>query len=343
MSTEVNNVTSNIAAAAAAAAATSPSANVTPANDPVIFVTGGYDHTIKIWQAHSGICQRTLQHIDSQVNALAITPTKHIVAAAGYQHIRMYDLNSTNPNPIINYEGISKNVSTLGFQEHGKWMYTGGEDCSARIWDLRSSNFQCQRIFQVSAPVNCVALHPNQAELIVGDQSGVIHLWDLRSDHNEQLIPETESSIQDVSINADGTYLAAVTNKGHCFVWALTGGSGDEKTKLNPRHRIQAHKGYGLKCEFSPDSTLLVTTSADQTARVWKTADFSETLVLQHEAKRWVWDLAFSADSQYLFTASSDSIARLWSLTTGEVKREYQGHQKVVSALAFRDTMIPVS
>ena len=40
----------------------------------------------------------------------------------------------------------------------------------------------------MSAPVNCVCLHPNQAELIVGDQSGVIHLWDLRSDHNEQLV-----------------------------------------------------------------------------------------------------------------------------------------------------------
>jgi WD40 repeat protein len=40
----------------------------------------------------------------------------------------------------------------------------------------------------VSAPVNCVCLHPNQAELVVGDQSGVIHLWDLKTDHNEQLV-----------------------------------------------------------------------------------------------------------------------------------------------------------
>jgi hypothetical protein len=28
-------------------------------------------------------------------------------------------------------------VTGVGFQEEGKWMYTGGEDCSARIWDLR--------------------------------------------------------------------------------------------------------------------------------------------------------------------------------------------------------------
>ncbi|KAK9393327.1 target of rapamycin complex subunit lst8 [Crotalus adamanteus] len=54
-----------------------------------------------------------------------------------YQHIRMYDLNSNNPNPVINYDGVSKNITSVGFHEDGRWMYTGGEDCMARIWDLR--------------------------------------------------------------------------------------------------------------------------------------------------------------------------------------------------------------
>ena len=63
---------------------------------------------------------------------------------------------------IVNYDGISKNATAVGFHEDGKWMYTGGEDCSARIWDLRSRNLQCQRVYQVKAPVNCVILHPNQ-------------------------------------------------------------------------------------------------------------------------------------------------------------------------------------
>lgn len=56
---------------------------------------------------------------------------------SGYQHIRMYDLNSNNPNPVINYDGVSKNITSVGFHEDGRWMYTGGEDCMARIWDLR--------------------------------------------------------------------------------------------------------------------------------------------------------------------------------------------------------------
>ena len=37
----------------------------------------------------------------------------------------------------MNYDGVSKNVTAVGFHEDGKWMFTGGEDCSARIWDLR--------------------------------------------------------------------------------------------------------------------------------------------------------------------------------------------------------------
>lgn len=47
---------------------------------------------------------------------------------------------------------------------------------------------------------------------------------------------------------------------------------------------------------------LLVTTSGDQTARVWKTSDFSLVQELKHDYQRWVWDAAFSADSQYVFT-----------------------------------------
>ena len=60
-----------------------------------------------------------------------------------------------------------------------------------RIWDVRSRNLQCQHMFQVSAPVTSVVLHPTQVQLIVGDQSGATHIWDLKTDHNEQFMPET--------------------------------------------------------------------------------------------------------------------------------------------------------
>ncbi|XDC67328.1 hypothetical protein R6Z07M_018510 [Ovis aries] len=319
----------------------------TVGSDPVILATAGYDHTVRFWQAHSGICTRTVQHQDSQVNALEITPDRTMIAAAGYQHIRMYDLNSNNPNPIISYDGVNKNVASVGFHEDGRWMYTGGEDCTARIWDLRSRNLQCQRIFQVNAPINCVCLHPNQAELIVGDQSGAIHIWDLKTDHNEQLIPEPEVSITSAHIDPDASYMAAVNSTGNCYVWNLTGGIGDEVTQLIPKTKIPAHTRYALQCRFSPDSTLLATCSADQTCKIWRTSNFSLMTELSikssnpgESSRGWMWGCAFSGDSQYIVTASSDNLARLWCVETGEIKREYGGHQKAVVCLAFNDSVL---
>ncbi|KAK4875684.1 hypothetical protein RN001_012106 [Aquatica leii] len=312
----------------------------TSENDQIILATGGYDHTIKIWQTHTGICQRTMQHAESQVNALEITPDKLSLAATGYQHIRMYDLASNNPNPTVNYEGITKNVTGVGFQEDGKWMYTGSEDCSARIWDYRLKSAHAAKIFQTSAPVTCVCLHPNQVELLVGDQSGVIHLWDLKTDHNEQFIPEGDTMILDIDVDSEGTLMAAVNSKGRCYIWSLTFGRDGEPTKMYPKHKFEAHKRQALKCKFSPDSTLLVTTSADQTARIWKTCDFSLLQELKQENQRWVWDAVFSSDSQYIFTASSDGYAKLWNVKTGNMEREYAGHQKAIIALAFRDATV---
>jgi target of rapamycin complex subunit LST8 len=48
----------------------------------VVLATAGYDHTIRFWEALSGVCLRTIQHPDS-VNRLAVSPDKRFLAAAG--------------------------------------------------------------------------------------------------------------------------------------------------------------------------------------------------------------------------------------------------------------------
>lgn len=46
------------------------------------------------------------------------------------------------------------------------------------------------------------------------------------------------------------------------------------------------------------------------------------------------------SDACYNPTASSDNLARLWCVETGEIKREYSGHQKAVVCLAFNDSVL---
>ncbi|KAG1700940.1 Target of rapamycin complex subunit lst8 [Nymphon striatum] len=307
-------------------------------SEKVLLATGGYDHTIMFWQAHTGVCYRTLQHPDSQVNALEITNDKQLLAAAGFQHIRMYEINTGKPNPIMNYEGVSKNVTAVGFNDTTKWMFSAGEDGCARIWDLRARNSSCQRIFQAFAPINSAVLYPNQGELIIGDQSGMIHIWNIKNESSDQIMPERDASIQCVDVDPNGNYLAAINNKGVCYIWSMKYGEDDKLVELKATMKLEAHSKYGLKCKFSPDSSFLATTSADNSAKIWRMSDFSLVKELKNtNLQRWVWDIAFSSDSQYAITASSDAIVKLWHIDSGEVKREYSGHQKAVSCLAFRD------
>lgn len=39
--------------------------NISVADNKAILATGGYDHTVKLWQAHSSVCYWTGQHADS--------------------------------------------------------------------------------------------------------------------------------------------------------------------------------------------------------------------------------------------------------------------------------------
>jgi len=154
----------------------------------VILATAGYDHKIKFWEAPSAVSTKTLTFPDSQVNRLEITPDKQFLAAAGNPHIHLYEINgvgggttvggSSAQGPVLSCEGHTGNVTSLGFQIHGRWMFSGSEDGTLKVFDLRSPSFQ--RSFDARSPVRSVALHPNQLQLVSGDASGSVKVWDLR-------------------------------------------------------------------------------------------------------------------------------------------------------------------
>lgn len=64
-------------------------------------------------------------HFRLQVNRLEITPEKSLLAAAGNPHVRMFDINSSNPHALYSYDGHTGNVTAVGFHMTGNWMYTG--------------------------------------------------------------------------------------------------------------------------------------------------------------------------------------------------------------------------
>src|SRR3989338_3708272 len=172
----------------------------------VILCTAGYDHCIKFWEAPTGVCYRTIPYPDPcQVNKLEITPDGAQLAAAGNPTVRLFDVATTNPSSLATFEGHTTNITGMGFKSDGKWMYTASEDGTVRIWDTKAQG--CKREYDIGSPVNAIALHPNQADLIVGTQSGRLAICDLGSNKvtkvAPELVPSGEHAIRSVTVSAD--------------------------------------------------------------------------------------------------------------------------------------------
>ena len=204
------------------------------------------------------MCSRTLRFPDSQVNCLSITPDKQFVAAGGNPLIRLFEINSGNAQPVLTCEGHTSSVTSLGFQREGRWMYTGSEDGTVKIWDLRSSGWQ--RSFEpggtksrggggvdskaskgsggAPAPVagvksnphllkpsvNSCRLSPNQGEIISGDSAGNVRVWDLGTGQCvNELVPDGDNAIRAVDISDDGKSVIACNQKAEVFVWEPRG------------------------------------------------------------------------------------------------------------------------
>ncbi|OBT56051.1 G protein beta subunit-like protein [Pseudogymnoascus sp. 24MN13] len=245
------------------------------ADECVILATAGYDHTIRFWEALSGICSRTIQHPDSQVNRLCISPDKRFLAAAGHHSVKLYDIKSTNPNPILTFEGHTNNITGVAFHCEGKWMVTSSEDGTVKIWETRTGTVQ--RSYNHNSPVNDVVIHPNQGEIISCDHGGSVRIWDLAENScSHQLIPEEDVSVSSVTVASDGSTLCAGNNSGNIFVWHLE--QYREKTTLVPITHFKAHGQYITRVLLSPDVKHLATCSADHTAKIWEVKDLDKMI-----------------------------------------------------------------
>lgn len=116
-------------------------------------------------------------------------------------------------------------------------------------------------------------------------------------------------AIRDVAISSDGNFVAAIDHRGQLHLWRLdrvlaaapsasftgetSSASGSIRVIISAEERddlhmaasaeeqsvcilgfnylasVNAHGSYGIKCMFSPDAAMVLTTSADTTARLW--------------------------------------------------------------------------
>jgi WD40 repeat protein len=128
-------------------------------------------------------------------------------------------------------------------------------------------------------------------------------------------------------ISPDGHLLVTIHEDQTVCVWDATTGA--------PKTALLRHTGIVKTARISPGGDRLVTTSTDNTARLWWIVPDGASAAppLRHHGT--VNDAAFSPDGSKVATASRDHTARVWDAVTGEPITPGLIHPFSVDAVSF--------
>ncbi|MBN2305091.1 MAG: WD40 repeat domain-containing protein [Anaerolineae bacterium] len=97
---------------------------------------------------------------------------------------------------------------------------------------------------------------------------------------------------------------------------------------------LEGHTDAVTSVVFSPDSTVLASSSADGTIRLWDSATGEALFILEGHTGE-VNQVDFSPDGTLLASAGEDRAVRLWDVVTGQEADVLEGHTDAVLSVSF--------
>jgi WD40 repeat protein len=261
-------------------------------------ITASTDGTAKIWDTQP-IEQRALLAGGGDIFTVAYSPTNPNVLAtvAGDGTVTLWNTQqpttplAQKPAPYGQYGGGSAE-----FSRDGRRLVVMGGAQQAEIWSLAdlkhparigvlNLNQYLSCANQVNASTNAgldsAEFSPNGTRVVTADADGTACIWNAKTDTPVRKLSEP--------IGASGGVSGTPPVGSTVLNWAV----------------------------FSPDSSEVLTASADGTARIWDASDGELRRVLLEPSAESINEASFSPDGKLVATASDDGTTRIWDAGSG--------------------------
>jgi hypothetical protein len=231
-------------------------------------------------------------------------------------------------------------VLTVAWSPDGELVASGGMDKSIRIWDPEAG--KCVKTFGGhQAPVNALAFTPDGKRLVSGsgEEAQNLRVWDVAAGKPIKAIESGLPVIFAVACSPNGSQIAVGGQGGGIAVF-------DAKTyeKAEP---LAGHlfDVYALACTPPNPAdqnaqALLVSGSADRTARVWKIEGTTWPGLPGEnfgtfDTERQVAAVAAAWNGQRIAAGGTGNSIAVWDTTTGRRLHTLEGHRGWIEALDF--------
>jgi len=227
-------------------------------------------------------------------------------------------INSVRERNIL--RGHQGWVISVAVSRDGKYIATGSEDSTVRVWSIKGQLLQILKGHRDW--VNSVAISPNGKYIVSGSADGTVRLWSIEG-KLLKTFKNHQEEVYSVAFSPDGKYIATGSQDNTMRLWSIEG-------KL--LKTFKGHQEGVYSVAFSPDGKYIVSSSFDSTVRIWSIEGQLLNTLQGHQGL--VLSVTFSASGRYIISGGIDRTVRLWTME-GKLLDTRHDHEDQVASVTF--------
>lgn len=299
-------------------------------------------HELTVWDTATGNLTARLRTRARRAMALLFLPDGNLVAGGGRPgeegEVTVYNLKAAparTENGVGWLDGVGDSkvlvkrlletddeVQCLALSADGKKLAAGGCDRMIHLWDITQGVAKAkleQSIENHADWVFGIAFSADGKRLASASRDKTAKVWDIAAKESLLTFPDHQNPVYGVALKADGKMGYSAGEDRQTRSWTITADQGAKQAKAMP-----GHSGPILKLVQHPKNPWLVTTSADNTARLWN-ADTAAAMKTLSGHTDHVLSAAIHPDGATLATGSYNGEIRLWKIPDGTAIRDFSG------------------
>ena len=233
------------------------------------------------------------------------------------------------------YAGHTHWVRCVAISLDSKYIASGSEDCTVRIW-ARSSGETIAVLRGYSSRVRSLAFSHDGQYLVSGSDDGTIVIW--RVNTSERVATYTHDGnaeqmrFRNVKFSPNGRLLVAANQVGQVYIWMV---ESDPKL-FHPRCLDCTTDAFASlrALALHPEGTIFATGHDDERIRLWsfETGELIEELPKHGD---WIRKLIFSPNGNYLASSGEDGVIKIWDIRSNQLIAVLTGHTSRVGDIVF--------